>query len=144
METPTYLPGSQFRHPPTLPMRISSPGTQPEPPSLHFTSRVYCPTTRGLVSQGDFCISESLHLLGVLSSLASTLPNHGLRNVGHAQVPGWSVHHQYQQSTEKLITGDGCSHTPALVLVPPAQAMRHRYQDQRKNTTILTKSLKNT
>lgn len=62
----------------------------------------------------------------------------------NVQVPGWFVHHQHQQSTEKLIAGDGCSYTPALILVPPAQAMRHRYGDQRKNTTILTMSLKST
>lgn len=97
-----------------------------------------------MVSHGAFGISESLQLLEVFSFPASTFLNHGLGNVGYDQVPFWFIHHQHQQSSQKLTTGDACSHTPALVLVPPAQAMKQGYQDQRKNTTILTNSLKTT
>jgi len=102
METPPSLPGSQFGHPPALAMMISSPGTQPELPSL--CPEFIAPGTQLLVSQGDFCISESLQLFWVFPFPASGLSSRGFGDVGHVQVPGCFVHHQRKQSTEKLIS----------------------------------------
>lgn len=77
MDTPIYLPGSQFGHPPTLPMRISSPGTQPELPHCVLHPGFIAPGTQGLVSWDLFALLKAYSFLG-FSSSASMLPNRGL------------------------------------------------------------------